>query len=160
MKRFPLLLAMGMVLLHTQGSIMAKNMADILPHRATLYDFPFVSCEKTVQANTYDCTASRFLLDIEQGLLRIPAVTRYATSRSYAVIFHAVNTGPAMLNLEGLGARPLLKVRGNTLLPLKEGDLGVGTVFQIFDAQDAFYLCPLEEGELFSAAPLCQRQTA
>ena len=58
-----------------------------------------------------------------------PSITGYRKGLSLQVKFHAANTGGATINVDGNGARSLLKSSDGQLTSLQAGDIMVGAVY-------------------------------
>lgn len=72
-------------------------------------------------ANTYTLTLS-------------PAITNYVVGQVFRVRFHAANTGASTININGLGAKSLVKFSGiSPTNALVSGDISVGTPGMIYE---------------------------
>lgn len=74
----------------------------------------------------------------------VPALSSYTEAVSVRIKVPTGNTGPATLNLNGLGAKAILKANGT---PLKAGDLTAGGIYaMLYDG--ASFILPSEGGGL------------
>jgi hypothetical protein len=79
-----------------------------------------------IQNNTY--TAATATGTNSYAITLNPAITAYALYQTFYVLFTNANTGAATLNVNGLGAKNILR-NGNK--PIKEGDILAGQVFSL-----------------------------
>jgi hypothetical protein len=104
-------------------------------------------CLDAVGTDTYACNLS-------------PAITAYITGARYAVKVGTLNTGAATINLNGLGAKSIVKVCGGVTTALVTGDILAGQVIDLaYDGTNmqlqstiASGLCTALTGDVTTAA--------
>ena len=82
---------------------------------------PINGCDATGSPNAYVCTFD-------------PAITEYNANVTYIFSANAANTGPATLNINGVGATPITKMTGGITTALIANDIRAGQrVMVIYD---------------------------
>jgi hypothetical protein len=80
----------------------------------------------TMNAGLSTGTATAYVLTLD------PPITAYVLEQFFAFRAHVTNTGPATLNVNGVGARPLRKWKGGVLQDLAAGDLHSGQEILVY----------------------------
>lgn len=78
-------------------------------------------------------------------LTNSPVVAAYAANQRFTFKASAGNTGATTVNVDGLGAKNILKMQGGSLTALSSGDIVSGGVYDIFYDGTQFQIKGLDE---------------